>query len=671
MNIPLISGQIAKLHIKLETEDAFELYGGTTKAGFTIEPERPATPNEWLVTINESEVAGKPLSRFDVYVRQISTGREWVVLSGKILVSPRSAGVEADKLAPVEFNVAIPVVENAVDMTGSAIVTGIPGQRGWSAYEVAVQQGFEGTESEWLEWMRQQTATLAVEQVTPLMVRAETAATEAEVEATKAATSEAAAKASAESAADSAAKTAVHEDTVRGMINNAAASEQAAAESARQAGEHEAEADAALYAAKLAMQEANASAANASAASQTATLKATEAAESAAQAAADKVATEDAKTAAQAAQVTAEEQAAIATQAAADAQAPESIAAQAARPATMLLVRDELMSILGDASLFDLDTDGQKIVVHTDRLDDATLATVDEMLARWVPQFIEVARYNHNMEISWREINKYAHCVTKEDVLAVNPDFINDVTSDYEWVYPLDNIEAPSYVFHNNSHAAKKVLCYAPNATAAYMGVAWNNKVIEIDAYLPKVAHINCFVEYDNALKKVRIHCPLVSEIHLSHANKLADVEVVPPYPVQTKSTFKGIRLNKKSAIHVLSILPEWTDGKTHAGAFGIHIDHQNDEEVLAAIANAEAKGWTMTVQWNGTPTSGISLMDLEEIWCKVTESEYGEYTDENGKRVSLDWGHYVTDTSEYKLFFSLVEAEQYFKLTKIEQPAE
>lgn len=317
MNIPLISGQIALLHVKLETEDDFELYGGTTKAGFSITPERPESKNEWLVTIDEQEVAGKPLTRFDVYVRQISSWREWVVLSGKILVTPRSAGVDADKLAPIAYNVTIPVVENAVDLTGAAIVTGIPGPRGWSAYEIAVQNGFEGTEAEWLEYMRQQTATLAVEQVTPLMERAETAAGNAKQFAADASNSLVGAKSFARGAedeadrADAAAdKAAQHEETVRGLITNAAAHEQAAAKSAQAALAAQQSAKQAAQDAQTAKNGAEQAAANADASKSAAQTAEGNAKASANAAAADKTATEKAKQDAQAAQSKAEQEAA-------------------------------------------------------------------------------------------------------------------------------------------------------------------------------------------------------------------------------------------------------------------------------------------------------------------------------------------------------------------------
>ena len=321
MNIPLISGQLAKLHVKLETEDDFELYGGTTKAGFSITPERPEAKNEWLVTIDELEVAGKPLTRFDIYVRQISSGREWVVLSGKILVTPRSAGVDADKLAPVEYNVTIPVVENAVDLTGAAIVTGIPGPRGWSAYEIAVQNGFVGSEPEWLEYMRQQTATLAVEQVSPLMERAEAAADDAQNHADNAEAYMRTASAKAELAGGHAEAAEASKDASAAEADKAMQEKQAAgayadaaAKSAEDAADERVKAEQARQDAQAFREGLEQAATDAAAASQMAQQKATEAAGSAAQAAADKLAAQQAKTDAQAAQVKAEQEAVKAEQ---------------------------------------------------------------------------------------------------------------------------------------------------------------------------------------------------------------------------------------------------------------------------------------------------------------------------------------------------------------------
>lgn len=109
MNITLIQEQMAYIDLSLETEDEFEVYGGTTRAPFEFIPTGVAS---WRVVVRESEVAGAAIRAFDIYARQRSTGREWVVLSGRIFVKPRTADIEGDKLSPVEYHVTVPVVDS-------------------------------------------------------------------------------------------------------------------------------------------------------------------------------------------------------------------------------------------------------------------------------------------------------------------------------------------------------------------------------------------------------------------------------------------------------------------------------------------------------------------------------------------------------------------------------
>ena len=124
---------------------------------------------------------------------------------------------------------------------------------------------------------------------------------------------------------------------------------------------------------------------------------------------------------------------------------------------------------------------------------------------------------------------------------------------------------------------------------------------------------------------------------------------------------FQGCKLNKASALRVLNSIPAHASGE-HLLDIGIHVDHQQDEEVLAAIANAESKGWTLTAQWNGTATSTASVMRFGQIiYAKVGEIEQPDGATE---RV-LDWGHYVTDWEArgYEQFRSLESAYEYFGL--------
>ena len=125
------------------------------------------------------------------------------------------------------------------------------------------------------------------------------------------------------------------------------------------------------------------------------------------------------------------------------------------------------------------------------------------------------------------------------------------------------------------------------------------------------------------------------------------------PSLIQGVGMFFLCRLDKPSAVSVLNSLQQaYTHSNKNAWklTIGIHVDHKTDEEVLQAISNVEAKGWTITVQWNGTPTSGISTLDLDFIYAKRTQNDEGIYIDENGTRWDVDWGHYVTgsDYTEY-----------------------
>ena len=129
------------------------------------------------------------------------------------------------------------------------------------------------------------------------------------------------------------------------------------------------------------------------------------------------------------------------------------------------------------------------------------------------------------------------------------------------------------------------------------------------------------------------------------------------------REAMTSTQLNKESALRLFNTVPTWTDTGEHNIAIGIHIDHQADEEVLAAISNAEAKGWTLEVRWNGTPiTQTTSTFSLRKppIYAKVSELERSDAS----KEQILNWGHYVTNPEDYQEFSSLEEAYEHFGLS-------
>lgn len=138
---------------------------------------------------------------------------------------------------------------------------------------------------------------------------------------------------------------------------------------------------------------------------------------------------------------------------------------------------------------------------------------------------------------------------------------------------------------------------------------------------------------------------------------------------------FNGCILDKVSTLLVLMTIPSYTSG-SHNLTIGIHVDNQTDEEVLAAIDNATAKGWTVTTQWNGTATtSTYSLRPTQSqaIYAKYESEELGMYIDANNVRYSVNWGHMISspdgklpDELGYQEFASLEEALTTWGLTEI-----
>ena len=374
------------------TGDGFRVYGGAVCPGMGAVAFPVTRSGGDFVVMVPGLAVGRWPWRYQVFVVEQATGVEWLLCSGEVRPESRCADASGGVAA------------------GSLTVTGVLDKQTLS---LGVQLG-ESTasvaENARLAAAARAGADEAAARVAEAEARvgaSEEVVLDAAEGAARAAERAEASKHGAEAAAGDAAADA---HVAEGKAAEAEASREAAEAEAKLAGARAAEAEVSAKVAADAVSDALDAREGAQAARDVALLAREEtlvandeAAGSAAAAAADKSAAEQARTEAQAAQSTAAEQAAIATAAAAAAQAPESIAAQAARPATMVLVKDELMSILGDASLFDLDTDGQKIIVHTDRLEGEQLAEVEDMLGRFVPGFVEVERYNQSIDIPWQD----------------------------------------------------------------------------------------------------------------------------------------------------------------------------------------------------------------------------------------------------------------------------
>jgi hypothetical protein len=318
-------------------------------------------------------------------------------------------------------------------------------------------------------------------------------------------------------------------------------------------------------------------------------------------------------------------------------------------------------------------------VIHTDRIDGELLENVNDFLNDGFGSNFRKTRFNHNIEVSWRDIDNFANVVTKEDMFAICPtktDFNKYLTSDGEFCYPMPkangifSMYSTMNYFRENS-SLRKLNLYVPNDPLHWQCFTKNWNLTEAYVYSEKNTDAGNQFENCSSLKKITYIAPSGIKKFSNFARNCVAEEVEMTLGVNVmmgaKGAFSGCRLNKKSAVNILTAMCAVSgfsnDWGGNVATFGIHVDHQNDTEVLDAIANAEAKGWSMEVQWNGTPTAQTtSTFGLRKpsIYAKLSEIEHPD----GSKEQNLDWGHYVSNPEDYEEFSSLEEAYEHFGLS-------
>ena len=319
----------------------------------------------------------------------------------------------------------------------------------------------------------------------------------------------------------------------------------------------------------------------------------------------------------------------------------------------------------------------RKLVVHTDRISNELNDSIITLLERESPKNIEVERYNHNMEISWRDINKYAACETPVDMLQVNPDYKNDLTSEGEWIYNLTNMKSfgdvESSLFYGAT-TVKKVKLVLPNAEtlAELFHLRERNQLVEVDVEAPNLdieaAAVGSWIRKNAQPRRMRLVVPkqkafggfTIWQDRPAYSQRFI---LEAPMMEDAGGAFSRLCMDKESILDMVSKLQTFTSG-THSINFGVHVDYQNDEDVAAAVAEAEAKGWTVGLTWNGTATAQAATtygLRKSPIYARVGEHKMPDGTTE---RV-LDWGHYVTNPEDYQEFTSTEEAKEYFGISE------
>lgn len=258
--------------------------------------------------------------------------------------------------------------------------------------------------------------------------------------------------------------------------------------------------------------------------------------------------------------------------------------------------------------------------------------------------------------------NKYSACTNKADMEAVDPNYKNDLTADNSWVYELPNLVEAAYLLNDFSRLKKFAIKSLPKLIRMYFAFSgcanlktWTTK-LPVIASLDRAFFNSGLEVFDLGGETLNV---TVTQLAFSYCENLRVFNAVFSNKKIThaQNTFEKCILDKDSVLRIAgSALP------SNAGlafTIGIHKDHENDPEVMDALALMEANGWALTVQWNGTATAQTAStwgLRRKLVYAKVVEIDGTQY---------LDWGHYVTNWAEngYQEFASEEEAKEYFNI--------
>lgn len=249
-------------------------------------------------------------------------------------------------------------------------------------------------------------------------------------------------------------------------------------------------------------------------------------------------------------------------------------------------------------------------------------------------------------------IYKYAHAVTTADLNIINENRNKIPPEKDNFDFPLDNLENGNnafkglfssiiifncpklnqgYAFNYNQDQngyymptfVKKVTFNAPQLTSANSGFQGCAGMTDFEGDLSSLKSGESFFNSCYLLKNININLSNLENGRLFfHMIPLETINLQTPKLSNGSGMFGSSLLDKKSALTFINSLPSHSSG-SHPLSIGIHIDHKYDPEVNVALKKLQNsyitpieevggtlpeeitsfKGWTLTVQWNGTAT--------------------------------------------------------------------
>lgn len=261
--------------------------------------------------------------------------------------------------------------------------------------------------------------------------------------------------------------------------------------------------------------------------------------------------------------------------------------------------------------------------------------------------------------------NKYITCTSVADMTAVNADYKNDLTADGKWIYELPELKSADRMFSSFA----KLKEFSPKAldsvTGMYLTFNYNRNLKNWNTLLPAVRVLDRTFSFsdlevfdlDGAEIKVT---SLAYAFYESKKFSIFNATLTGKIYNATNAFYNCI-LDKPSLLRIAKATPSKSGVVI---SLGIHIDYENDQEVLDAIVTMESNGWAVDEQFNGTPTAQAA-----STWGLRRRPIYANSIEIDGER-HFCWGHYVTnwEARGYQEFTSVEEAKEYFNINQSEE---
>ena len=298
---------------------------------------------------------------------------------------------------------------------------------------------------------------------------------------------------------------------------------------------------------------------------------------------------------------------------------------------------------------------------------------------------------------------KYKGCTTVDEIKAVDANYKTTDIVDGVWCEWLGDLTDGTSMFNGNTG----LISFTSNLSSLTNGLNMFKDCSNLESFssdLPSLTKGRCMFEYCSKLTSFNSNLSSLTDGYWMFGgtkitsfnddlSTLTNGQFMFCCPLTSFSSnlsslrsgsnmFSGCKLDAPSVKNIIDTINTRSSNFTigmgcnsstsDKNLFAQEVGYSNMTSLLAAL---EAKGWTVTAQYNGRPTTTYGLRrpseDTLPVFVKLEETEdHANYTSMDGsKKFILNYFHETTGSTDgYTQFNSLEEAIEHFNIKPVER---